>query len=130
MAIYLGRRRQGDLLQFSSQYFLTRVSYGHLYTAVIDPFKSKVGARYPARYGRSNPHIQAADDAERPARADLLMEGAIIEESMTDDELSIARECDALNQCKYSPLPNIESIQPETGLQGANPCLSTLNING
>jgi len=31
------------------------------------------------------------------------MEQAIIEESMNDDELSIARECDALDQSEYSP---------------------------
>jgi len=103
MAIYLGRRRQGDLVQFRSSTNPTKESHGHLYTAVIGPFKSKVGASYFARYGRNNPHIQTADDAERLARADPLMEQAIIEESMTDDELSIARECDALDQSEYSP---------------------------
>ena len=40
MAIYLGRRRQGDLVQFSSALVLTRESLVHLYTAVIGPFKT------------------------------------------------------------------------------------------
>jgi hypothetical protein len=107
MAIYLGRRKQGDLVRFRSSTIPTKESHGHLYTAVIGPFKSKVGASYFARYGRNNPHIQTADDAERLARADPLMEQAIIEESMTDEELVIARECDALDKSEYSPKPII-----------------------
>ena len=126
MTIYLGRRRHGDLVQFNSSSVPTRQSHGHLYTAVIGPFRSKVGASYFARYGRNNPHIQTADDAERLARADPLMELAIIEENMTEVELSIARECDGLDQIDYSPEP----ISPTTISQGANSCLITLNING
>ena len=98
MAIYLGKRKQGDLAQFRSPTIPTKESYGHLYTAVIGPFKSKVGASYFARYGRNNPHIRTADDAEHLARADPLMEQAIVEESMTDEELAIALECDAQDQ--------------------------------
>ena len=125
MAIYLGRRRQGDLVQFSSAFVPTRESHGHLYTAVIGPFKTKVGASYFARYGRNNPHIQTADDAERLARADPLMEQAIVEESMTEQELSIALECDALDQLEYSPQPT----QLITTIQGATPCPITLNTS-
>ena len=103
MAIYLGKRKQGDLAQFRSPTIPTKESYGHLYTAVIGPFKSKVGASYFARYGRNNPQIRTADDAERLACADPLMEQAIVEESMTDEELAIALECDAQDQHEYSP---------------------------
>ena len=103
MAISLGKRKQGDLAQFRSPTIPTQESYGHLYTAVIGPFKSKVGASYFARYGRNNPHIRTADDAERLACADPLMEQAIVEESMTDEELAIALECDAQDQHEYSP---------------------------
>ena len=81
----------------------TKKTHGHLYKAVIGPFKSKVGASYFARYGRNNPHIRTADDAERLARADPCMEQAIVEESMTDEELAIALECDAQDQAEYSP---------------------------
>ena len=125
MSIYLGRRRQGDLVQFRSPLVPTRESHGHLFTAVIGPFKTKVGASYFARYGRNNPHIQTADDAERLARADPLMEQAIIEESMTEEELSIARECDGLDQLEYSPEPT----QFITTIQGATPCPITLNTS-
>jgi hypothetical protein len=78
---------------------------------VIGPFKTKVGASYFARFGRNNPHIQTADDAERLARADPLMEQAIIEERMTAEELSIARECDAQDQAEYAPQINLP-VQP------------------
>ncbi|HSG44180.1 MAG TPA: hypothetical protein VLA72_13580 [Anaerolineales bacterium] len=117
--IYLGRRRQSDLVQFNSSSVPTRQSQGHLYTAVISPFKSKVSASYFARYGRGNPHIQTADDTELLARADPLMEQAVIEESMNNEELANALECDALDQSEYSPIPNIESIQTKTISQGA-----------
>ena len=129
MAIYLGRRTQGDLVQFNSSSIPTRESHGHIYTAVIGPFKSKVGASYFARYGRNNPHIQTADDAERLARADPIMEQAIIEESMTDEELAIARECEALDQSEFSPIPNIESFQDETISQGTTLCLIGMKTN-
>jgi len=48
------------------------------------------------------------------------MEQAIVEESMTDEELAIALECDAQDQIEYSP----KSIP-----QGAIPCPINLNIN-
>ena len=127
MAIYLGKRKQGDLVQFRSPTIPTKESHGHQYTAVIGPFKSKVGASYFARYGRNNPHIQTADDAERLARADPLMEQAIVEEGLTAEELSSARECDALDRDEYSPNPNI--ILPvnltswQINIQGEISCL-------
>jgi patatin-like phospholipase/acyl hydrolase len=119
MAIYLGKRKQGDLILFRSAQIPTRESHGHRFTAVIGPFRSKVGASFFARYGRNNPHIRTADDAERLARADPRMEQAILEESMTDEELTTARECEAQDQFEFQP-----PIQ-----QGAIPCPITLNIN-
>ncbi len=132
MAIYLGKQKQGDLVQFRSPTIPTKESHGHLYTAVIGPFKSKVGASYFARYGRNNPHIRTADDAERLARADLLMEQAIVEESMTDEELAIALECDAQDQHEYSlkPLPvNSIAWQGIITTQGEISCLTGLKTN-
>lgn len=38
------------------------------YVAVIGPFDTIEGARFCARFGRGNPHIQHVDDAERLAR--------------------------------------------------------------
>ena len=124
MPFYLGRRSEDDLILFHSAMPPTKQTHGHLYKAVIGPFQSKVGAGYFARYGRDNPQIRTAADAERLARADPRMELAIIEESMTDEELSIARECDDLDQAEFSP----QSILPVAirqeffQLQGAISC--------
>ena len=71
------------------------------------PFKSKVGAGYFARYGRKNPDIRTAADAERLARADPRMEQLIVEENMTTEELTIALECDAQDQAENSPIPTL-----------------------
>jgi hypothetical protein len=119
MAIYLGKRKQGDLILFRSPQTPTWESPGQRFTAVIGPFRSKVGAGFFARYGRNNPHIRTTDDAERLARADLRMEQAIVEESLTNEELTTARECEAQDQFEFQP-PN---------QQGAIPCPITLNIN-
>ena len=135
MAIYLGKQKQGDLVQFRSPTIPTKESHGHLYTAVIGPFKSKVGASYFARYGLNNPHIRTADDAERLARADPLMEQSIVEESMTDEELVIALECDAQDQHEYSPKPTIPlpvnriAWQGTITTQGEISCLTGLKTN-
>ena len=132
MAFYLGRRGQDDLILFRSSTTPTEETHGHLYTAVIGPFKSKVGASYFARYGRNNPHIRTADDAERLARADPLMEQAIVEESMTDEELAIALEYDALDHNEYSPklLPVVPIPWRGTiNIQGAISCLIGLKTN-
>jgi hypothetical protein len=120
MPFYLGKRPQGDLVRFHSPTTPTKASHGHLYTSGIGPFKSKVGASYYARYGQNNPALRTPDDVERAARADPRMEQAIIEESLSAKELSIARECDATDQLENSPKPIS---------QGAIPCPIKLNIN-
>jgi len=135
MAFYLGRRGPDDLVLFRSSTIPTEMSHGHLYTAVIGPFKSKVGASYFARYGRNNPHIRTADDAERLARTDPRMEQAIVEESMTGEELAIALECDAQDQYEYSPQPisplPVDSTvwQITNTTQGETSCLTGLKMN-
>ena len=135
MPFYLGKRKRGDLILFRWPTSPTKETHGHLYTAVIGPFKSKVGASYFARYGRNNPHIRTADDAERLARADPRMEQTIVEESMTGEELAIALECDAQDQLEYSPqltlsLP-VEPIawQIANTTQGEISCLTGLKMN-
>jgi hypothetical protein len=132
MAYFLGKRGQDDLILFRSPKIPTKESHGHLYTAVIGPFKSKVGAHYFARYGRNNPHIRTADDAERLARADPMMEQAIVEENMTDEELAIALECDAQDKNEYSPKPlpiNPTAWQGTIITQGEISCLTGLKTN-
>ncbi|CAG0988558.1 hypothetical protein ANAEL_02159 [Anaerolineales bacterium] len=135
MAYFLGKRGQDDLILFRSPTTPTKETHGHLYTAVIGPFRSRVGASYFARYGRNNPHICTADDAERLARADPLMEQAIVEESMTDEELAIALECDAQDQAEYSTKPTLPlpvhpvAWQGTIKIQGAISCLTGLKTN-
>ncbi|MEP0806844.1 MAG: hypothetical protein HRF47_15295 [Chloroflexota bacterium] len=131
MPFYLGRRGEGDLILFHSAMPPTKQTHGHLYKAVIGPFVSRVGAGYFARYGRNNPDIRTAADAERLARADPRMEHLIVEESLTAEELSIARECDAQDQAEYSPpstLP-VTSRQEIFQTQGAIPCLIGMKTN-
>jgi hypothetical protein len=128
MPFYLGRRGEDVLILFHSTAIPNKQTHGHLYKAVIGPFKSKVGASYFARCGKNNPDIRTAADAERLARADPRMEQTIIEESMTAEELSIARECDAQDQAEYSPIPTIAlpvpSRQEFFQTQGAISCLT------
>ena len=124
MPFYLGKRSEDDLILFHSATPATKQTHGHLYTAVIGPFKSKVGAGYFARYGRTYPEIRTAADAERLARADPRMEQLIVEENMTTEELITARECDAQDQAEYSPqsiLP-VANRQEFFQLQGAISC--------
>lgn len=131
MPFYLGRRSKDDLILFHSAMPPTKQTHGHLYKAVIGPFVSRVGVGYFARYGRTNPQIRTAADAERLARADPRMEGLIVEESMTPDELSIALECDALDKCEYSPQPTlpVPSRQEFFLKQGAIPCPIGMKTN-
>ena len=124
MPFYLGRRSEDDLILFHSASPPTKQTHGHLYKAVIGPFQSKVGAGYYARYGRNNPQIHTAADAERLARADPRMEQLLVEENMTTEELTIALECDAQDQAEYSPkltLP-VPSRQEFFQTQGAISC--------
>jgi len=127
MAYYLGRRAQGDLILFHAAHTPTKETHGLRFTAVIGPFRSKVGASYFARYGQGNPHIYTAEDAERLARADPRMEQAIVEEAMTREELAIARECEALDQLETDP--NSHPIPIQIPIQGAIPCLTGVKTN-
>ena len=127
MAYYLGRRAQGDLILFHAARTPTKETHGLRFIAVIGPFRSKVGASYYARYGKDNPHIRTADDAERLARLDSRMEQAIVEEAMTREELAIVRECEALDQ--FEANPNSHPIPIQLPSQGAIPCLTGVKTN-
>ena len=131
MPFYLGKRSEDDLILFHSASPPTKQTHGHLYKAVIGPFQSKVGAGYFARYGRDNPQIRTAADAERLARADPRMELAIIEESMTAEELSIAIDCEAQDQSEYSPSSILSepNRQEPHQTQGAISCQTGMKTN-
>jgi hypothetical protein len=133
MPFYLGRRDEDDLILFHSAMPPTKQTHGHLYKAVIGPFLSRVGAGYFARYGRNNPDIRTATDAERLARADPRMEQLIVEESMTAEELAIALECDVQDQSEYPPQPTITLPVPSRQgffqTQGAISCRIGVKTN-
>ena len=131
MPFYLGKREEDELILFHSAMPPTKQTHGHLYKAVIGPFKSKVGAGYFARYGRKNPDIRTAADAERLARADPRMEQLIVEENMTTEELTIALECDAQDQAENSPIPTLPVFNRQElfQTQGAIPCLIGMKTN-
>jgi hypothetical protein len=48
----------------------TERGFGHLYGAIIGPFKTKRAAKWVERHGLHNPHFQTVADAERLAWLD------------------------------------------------------------
>ncbi|MBI3175207.1 MAG: hypothetical protein HYZ25_15890 [Chloroflexi bacterium] len=118
MPYYLGKHC-GELTLFHSPRTPTSESHGHLYAAVIGPFHSRLGAHYFARYGRNNPHLRTAADAERLACADPRMDETVAEEGLTAEELAIARECAAEDSFESTSQPNLmdeirqEATQPK-----------------
>jgi hypothetical protein len=46
----------------------TEQRYGHLYGAVIGPFRTHRGAAFMADFGSNNPHCQTVAQAERIAK--------------------------------------------------------------
>ena len=87
MAFYLGQRPQGDWIVFQSIPTPTRASTGNRFQRAVGPFESKVGAMWFNRYGRNHPEARSADAVEQLARQDARMQQAIIEETMSLDEL-------------------------------------------
>jgi hypothetical protein len=65
---YVGHKTNGELVAFGDTSEPTVQGYGKLFGAVIGPFKTKRGALWVEKYGRSNPHFQHVNDAERLAK--------------------------------------------------------------
>ena len=65
--IYVGVRG-GFREVFHSVFTPTEASHGHLYGAVIGPFRTFKAARIMAHYGGGNPQLQSVADAERLAK--------------------------------------------------------------
>lgn len=53
---------------FRSKTTPTEKSHGYSYKYIIGPFKTMRGAKFMAKYGKNNPHLQCVDDAERMAK--------------------------------------------------------------
>lgn len=67
--IYVGLRKDsGQRERFQWGDTPTPETHGHLYGAVIGPFRTVRGARFMAECGANNPHVQHVNDAERIAK--------------------------------------------------------------
>ncbi len=99
MAIYLGKRPQGDLIQFECEGRPTRQNTAGRFVSAIGPFATRLGASYFLRYGQQAGISPA--DADRLALEDpnpvwqLIREQIEIEMSMTAEELAEWRQCEA-----------------------------------
>lgn len=63
---WVGRAKEtGQLVYFQSIDTPTEASHGHLYGAVVGPFRTVRAAMWAERYGNGNPHFQHVNDAER-----------------------------------------------------------------
>lgn len=65
---YVGIKKDSSREVVQSSDGPTQELYGHLYSAVIGPFRTQRGARFMAEHGANNPHVQTVADAERIAR--------------------------------------------------------------
>ena len=70
---YMGYRIDtGAREVFRNWYEPTATTHGHIYAAVVGPFRTKRGAVFMAEHGRGNPHIQTVADAERWGKRNAL----------------------------------------------------------
>ena len=101
MPIYLGKRPNGDLMQFPCVGRPTRENTGGRFVSATGPFASQLAATYYARYGHANPEVRTCADAERLAREDpnpawqIIREQIELEMSMSADDLAEWRQCEA-----------------------------------
>jgi hypothetical protein len=65
--VYVGMK-SGNWAVFRSASIPTEKSHGKVFNAVMGPFKTLRAARFTAKHGKGNPHLQTVRDAERIAR--------------------------------------------------------------
>lgn len=73
---YVGMRAYAPWEVFKSIVVPISSTHGHLYNAVMGPFRTRRAAEFTAKYGRGNPHIRHVNDAERIARRYAAFEAA------------------------------------------------------
>ena len=66
MGIYVGLGSNRRV--FKADIEPTYASHGHLFPAVMGPFKTMRAARFFVEHGQGNPHIAHVNDAERIAK--------------------------------------------------------------
>ena len=64
----LSIRHCGQRIMFSESFTPTEESHGHLFGAVIGPFRTKAGAIFMRDRGYNNPHCQTVAQAEKLAK--------------------------------------------------------------
>lgn len=67
--MYIGHA-SGRLIAFDSVTPPTQSSHGHLYGAVIGPFRTRRAQLWAEKHGAQNPHFRCVNDAERIAHSD------------------------------------------------------------
>ena len=110
MAFFLGKRAQGDLIQYEAPGPLKRYR-NYTFTGAIGPFLSRLGASYYACRGKGNPAIVTPADAERLAREDNTgawptMRSTIVREMLEAEMLLTPAELNAWQfdlACEYDP---------------------------
>jgi hypothetical protein len=65
--VYVGMKADNWAV-FRSAITPTVESHGDVFNAVMGPFRTLRAARFTAKHGKGNPHIQTVADAERIAR--------------------------------------------------------------
>lgn len=66
---YVGHEMITDNLRaFRSPSTPTYETHGHLYWAVVGPFRTRRAARWAEQCGQNNPHFQCTEDVERLSR--------------------------------------------------------------
>lgn len=60
--------KAGTRTVFSCVGWATENTHGHMFNAVIGPFRTKRGATFMAEHGANNPHCITVSDAERLAK--------------------------------------------------------------
>lgn len=68
MKIWLGYGIDGKREVFKANYEPTHDSHGHIYEAVMGPFRTMRAALITRDYGKGNPHLQTVADAEKVAK--------------------------------------------------------------
>ena len=66
--VFVGLCHTTERLVFRSEKLPTQGSHGHLYGAVVGPFRTVRAAEFMAAHGQSNPHCRCVADAERLSR--------------------------------------------------------------
>ena len=72
VGIVAGSNAKHNYQYFRSATEPTFASHGHIFNAVIGPFRTKAGAYYMIHYGYMNPHCRTVSEAEKLAKKERI----------------------------------------------------------